>query len=233
MEDTTPPDYQPDPCIDRPNPSEYRQCIRDRLRTEIVRRILDGRYPPDMHLKEMALAKEFGTSQAPVREALRELEALGLVESERYRGTRVLNFQSVDSCEAYELRALIEERSAQLAVPCAPNDIATFLELAQTMCDASAVKDAERYITAALMFHRRIVELSGNSQFLKTFDTMQWEVRSRISAYRKICGLPAHAADHAEVAQFLAKGDGVAAGSKLRAMLEDVAATLHAAADPA
>lgn len=221
-------EHRPDPCVDRPNPSEYRQCIRDRLRTEIVRRILDGRYPPDMHLKEMALAKEFGTSQAPVREALRELEALGLVESQRYRGTRVLNFQSVDSCEAYELRALIEERSAQLAVPCQPHDIATFTDLVQTMCDASTVKDAERYIAAALIFHRRIVELSGNSQFLKTYDAMQWEVRSRIAAYREICGLYAHASDHAEVTQFLAKGDGSAAGSKLRSMLEGVAAALHA-----
>ncbi len=85
-----------------------RECARDRLRDEIVRRILNGDYEAGAHLKELVLAREFGVSQAPVREALRELEMLGLVVSERYCGTRVLPCGSADLREAYELKAVIE-----------------------------------------------------------------------------------------------------------------------------
>lgn len=200
----------------------YRQCIRDRLRAEILQRILDGRYPPDMHLKEMALAKEFGTSQAPVREALRELEVLGLVENQRYRGTRVLSMQTVDLQDAYELRSMIEERSAQLAVPLSAADIGMLRAMVETMRTAAAGHDSESYVCAALVFHRRLVELSGNSQFLKTYDAMHWGIRVRIAAYRKLCDLPQHALEHAEILDVLESGDGAKAGAKLRAMLISV-----------
>ena len=66
-----------------------RVCMRDRIRDVLVARILDGTYPSGLQLKELSLAREFNVSQAPIREALRELEGTGLVTSERYRGTRV------------------------------------------------------------------------------------------------------------------------------------------------
>src|SRR5947209_4717619 len=66
-----------------------RDCMRDQIRKELIKRIVDGTYRPGDRLVELQVAREFNTSQAPVREALRELEALRLVESETYRGTRV------------------------------------------------------------------------------------------------------------------------------------------------
>ena len=53
--------------------------MRDRIRDVLVARILDGTYPAGMQLKELTLAREFNVSQAPIREALRELEGSGLV----------------------------------------------------------------------------------------------------------------------------------------------------------
>ena len=207
-------------------PNPHRQCTRDLLRTEIVRRILDGRYPPDMRLKEMALAKEFGTSQAPVREALRDLEALGLVENERYCGTRVLSASSVDLCEAYELRSLIESRAAELAVPCKPQDISVLTDQLNAMRIAAHNKDPESYSAAALIFHRTIVMLSGNHQFLKAFDAMQWGVRARIAVYRVVGDLVSHCDDHAEVLDLLRQGDGIGAGKRLNLMLTGFINTL-------
>ena len=101
----------------------HRTCMRDHIRNAIVSRILDGSTPAGTRLKEMTLAREFNVSQAPVREALRELEAVGLLESERYRGTRVRNIDMDELREAYELRAAIEEAAARLAVPCAKVDL--------------------------------------------------------------------------------------------------------------
>src|SRR5262249_53910326 len=62
-----------------------RDCMRGQIRRELLRRIIEGHYKPGDRLVELQIAREFDTSQAPVREALRELEAVRLVETETYR----------------------------------------------------------------------------------------------------------------------------------------------------
>ena len=66
-----------------------RAVFREQIKDALVQRILDGTYEPGQRLVELRIAEEFGVSQAPVREALRELEILRLVESEPFRGARV------------------------------------------------------------------------------------------------------------------------------------------------
>src|SRR5262249_41458726 len=104
-----------------------RTCMRDHIRTVLVARILDGTYPAGTQLKELSLAREFNVSQAPIREALRELEGSGLVTCERFRGTRVRGADFNEMLESYELRATLEVRAVELAIPCAP-DVITQLE---------------------------------------------------------------------------------------------------------
>src|SRR6186713_3122859 len=101
-----------------------RVCTRDFIRDTLVGRILDGTYPAGTQLKELHLAREFDVSQAPIREALRELEGSGLVASQRFRGTRVKGADFAEMRESYELRATLEARAVELAVPCAPEAIA-------------------------------------------------------------------------------------------------------------
>lgn len=57
-----------------------RSVLSDTVKDRLLEAILDGRYPPGSRIIETRAAREFGTSQAPVREALRDLEALGVVE---------------------------------------------------------------------------------------------------------------------------------------------------------
>jgi len=97
-----------------------RTCMRDRIRDTLVSRILDGTYPAGTQLKELYLAREFDVSQAPIREALRELEGSGLVSSERFRGTRVKGADFAEMRESYELRMMLEMRSVSLAAPYEP-----------------------------------------------------------------------------------------------------------------
>ncbi len=63
------------------------------------------------------MAQEFEVSQAPVREAFRELETLGIVVSRRYHGTHVREISSKENREIYELRGYLEEIAAQLIPP--------------------------------------------------------------------------------------------------------------------
>jgi len=196
-----------------------RTCMRDQIRDEIVSRILNNHYPPGTHLKELVLAREFHVSQAPVREALRELEMLGLVVSERYKGTHVRNPDKRELSEAYELRAILEERAAQLAVPCNPDEIAELQQILATMHAAVTKQDYTAYITATVAFHRHIIVMSHNSVFLRTWESMLWEVRTRIALQLLEYDYAPFLAAHADVIHALEKQDGVEAGKLLRNLI--------------
>src|SRR6266705_3268452 len=92
-----------------------RTVLRDQVKEILLKRILDGEYKPGDRLVEMHIAQEFEISQAPVREALRELEALGFVESEPYRGTHVRAVTKSELTEIYPVRAALEEVAARAA----------------------------------------------------------------------------------------------------------------------
>ena len=63
-----------------------RSVLADQVKDRLLEGIMDGDYPPDSRIVETQVARELGTSQAPVREALRGLEALGVVEITPFRG---------------------------------------------------------------------------------------------------------------------------------------------------
>jgi DNA-binding GntR family transcriptional regulator len=80
-------------------------------------RILQGQYPDGMPLRQDALAEEFGVSRIPVREALRQLEAEGLVIFNPHRGAVVSTLSLEEIEELFELRALVESDLLRRAVP--------------------------------------------------------------------------------------------------------------------
>lgn len=167
-----------------PAPAVKRVCMRDHIRDTLVGRILDGTYPAGTQLKELYLAREFDVSQAPIREALRELEGSGLVSSERFRGTRVRGADFAEMRESYELRTMLEVRSVVLAAPYSEallSDLESFLH---GMDAAVRADDSEGYIDNALRFHRRLVESSGNRTFLGVWDSLLWDIRGRIALRR-------------------------------------------------
>jgi len=161
-----------------------RTCMRDQIREVLVARILDGTYPAGTQLKELTLAREFNVSQAPIREALRELEGSGLVTSERFRGTHVRGADFEEMRESYELRRMLEQRAVELAAPYPPPLIADLEQFTRAMDSALKVGDPERYIDYALRFHRRVVESSGNRTFLRLWDSLLWDIRGRIALRR-------------------------------------------------
>jgi DNA-binding GntR family transcriptional regulator len=160
--------------------------MRDQIREVLVARILDGTYPAGTQLKELTLAREFNVSQAPIREALRELEGSGLVTSERFRGTRVRGADFDEMRESYELRIMLEVRSVELAAPYARELLDELDHLVRVMESALKVDDQERYIDHALRFHRRLVESSRNRTFLRLWDSLLWDIRGRIALRRLI-----------------------------------------------
>ena len=86
-----------------------------RVRDLLEEAILEGELKPGERLRAEALAQRFGTSRTPIREALLQLEAHGLVEVEPNRGAVVKTFDRDDLRDLYEVRALIEPHAAALA----------------------------------------------------------------------------------------------------------------------
>jgi DNA-binding GntR family transcriptional regulator len=97
---------------------------------EIRKRILDGRYPGRMQLRQESLAEEFGVSRIPVREALVLLETEGLLKIHPHRGAIVVEVVAADVAESYELRALIEPRLLEKSAPhLTPADYSTLRQM--------------------------------------------------------------------------------------------------------
>ena len=94
-----------------------RSVLSDQVKDRLLQSILDGRYPPGARIVETRVARELGTSQAPVREALRDLEALGVVETAAFRGARVRRPSADELLEAFVIRAELESLGARLAIP--------------------------------------------------------------------------------------------------------------------
>ena len=92
-----------------------RTVLREQVKDVLLQRIASGELEPGERLVETRIAQELGTSQAPVREALRDLELLRLVESEPFRGSRVRKFGEAEMTEVYPVRASLEELAARLA----------------------------------------------------------------------------------------------------------------------
>ena len=206
------------------------KCTRRRIRDVLVARILDGTYPAGTRLKELSLAREFNVSQAPIREALRELEGSGLVTSERYRGTRVRGADYRELRESYELRLMMEERALELAAPFPPELIAELATRTRAMASAVDAKDPERYIDEALAFHRSLVQASGNRAFLTVWDFMHWNVRGRVvlrrMASREGKGLKPLVELHRELSARIRVGDVPGAAEKVRAIFRRIAEAL-------
>jgi len=79
--------------------------------------IIDGRLQAGEWLRQEKLAQELGTSQMPVREALKRLVAEGLAERIPYRGVRVIEFSPADIVDICTIRLMLETLAVRLATP--------------------------------------------------------------------------------------------------------------------
>lgn len=88
----------------------------ERSAYELIRSaIVENRYAPGQRLIEQRIAEEFGLSRTPVREALRQLEAEGLIVAQKNRGARVRPMSATELVDLYGLRIRLESYAAELA----------------------------------------------------------------------------------------------------------------------
>jgi DNA-binding GntR family transcriptional regulator len=197
-----------------------RTSLREQIKEILLARILNGEYRPGDRLVELQIAQEFGTSQAPVRESLRELEALGFVESAPYRGTRVRAVTKDELAEIYPVRAALEEVAARAAAQRLDGNVAALAaELAAMHREADSGNLYEE-VRHDVEFHRLIVVASGNRVLQDVWQSLRIEARTLISAIATEIDLHEIAEMHRPVLEALAARDGMLAGRLIREHIE-------------
>jgi DNA-binding GntR family transcriptional regulator len=161
------------------------QALVDELAATIQSRVLSGEIPAGTRLRQESLAAEFGVSRTPVREALRKLQASGLVEVQPRRGAIVRVPSPRDVREAYEVRAELEGLAAELAATRIRDDEVRRLREAQALFRHSVASllawrkrrqpgeepPAEahtEWMEANDLFHLAIQEAAGNARLRRT-----------------------------------------------------------------
>jgi DNA-binding GntR family transcriptional regulator len=183
--------------------------------------IFSGEHPAGSRLREEELAERIGVSRTPVREALRRLDAEGLVEFLPNRGAHVASWSEDDLREIFGLRALLESFGARLAAERIDREtLAALRELCDAMDRSLAGGDPGRVEHVAELnnrFHQRILAASGSKRLPLLLSSLVeaplvYQTFRRYSA-EQVARSMSH---HRELLAALETGDGEWAASVMR-----------------
>jgi DNA-binding GntR family transcriptional regulator len=151
-----------------------RTALADQVKDRLLEQILAGHYPPNSRIVETRVARELGLSQAPVREALRSLEGLGLIEISPFRGARIRHPSTSELLEAYVVRSELESLGARLAVPQLTDaDLADLAALGEEMQRAAREGDRHAVAVADASFHARLVHAARNATLERVWRALE------------------------------------------------------------
>ena len=207
-----------------------RRVLREEVRDHLMKEILDGHLAPGDRIIETRIAQQFGVSQAPVREALRDLELFGVVASSPFRGATVRQMSTEDHLQLYPIRAVLEG----LAARCAASRITEaglrrLDKLMATMQAAAARGDERAQITADFRFHRTIMETAGNWLLVQSWERMQLATTTFLTIARSHRSLEDIANRHGPVLEALRAHDPEGAEREMRRHIEEPGEWLRAA----
>ncbi len=180
--------------------------------------IFTGRFDDGDRLDEIRLAKEFGVSRTPIREALQRLAASGLAAQIPRRGVFVRLPGPVELVEMFETMAEIEAVCGRLAASRISDAALDELEAANRRCrDCVAARDTDGYYRENEEFHRIIYRQSGNGFLAREAQRLQ----HRLKPYRRIQlrlrgRMRQSMAEHEAIVAALGSGDAARTADILR-----------------
>jgi DNA-binding GntR family transcriptional regulator len=197
------------------------QSVADQVYGVLRERIAGGEIERGSRLHQEDLAREFGVSRTPVREALRRLAAEGLVDLYANRGARVATATAEQLRSSYETRLVVEPGAARLAAQ---------LRLRQSLDgmreaiaeQARAGRSPERHFKANRAFHLALVGATGNRQLVQFMEHV-WIGRIGATLYESHidpAGLSADHEAHVAIADAIQAGDADGAERLARGHLE-------------
>jgi DNA-binding GntR family transcriptional regulator len=157
-----------------------RASTTEQVLQELREAIIDGRIAQGEQLREVSLAKTFGTGRSAVREAIRQLVQEGLVEYELHRGAFVRVMSLEDRLDVYVAREAIETGVAKRVVEASePVDLSGLRGALSDMRTAAEGHDrvTEDLIAADIRFHQELVRLADSPRLTRAHETLAAETR--------------------------------------------------------
>jgi len=144
-------------------PGLVKKVLSEQIKEQLMEDLLQKKYKAGDRLVESAIAKEFNVSQAPVREAIKSLVEMELLDFEPYKGITVRAFTADDLSEVFLVRAALESLAARLAAErITAEEIKKLEEVLQYMLKAAKDGDIENRTSYNNQFHDTIIKASGN-----------------------------------------------------------------------
>jgi DNA-binding GntR family transcriptional regulator len=195
-----------------------RQQVADHLREEI----LSSRLAPGEELGEVALARSLGISRGPLREALGQLAAEGLVTIVPRRGAVVKRLTRQEFIDAYQVREALESLAIKLAVPrLGSAEKAELHAMCEQMEQAAAAGDTDGFFEINHEFHARLVRASGNSKLVEVHGQLVAQMgRLMKKSVELRGGTERSAAEHRAILEAVDAGDPIRAAQLLEEHIE-------------
>lgn len=193
----------------------------ERLAGDIADAILEGEFAPGTRLDENSLAQRYGVSRTPVREALRQLGATGLIETRPRRGATVAHVTPQQLDEMFVAMAEVEASCARLsALSMSPLDRRRLAAIHDGMAELVRAADAESYAEANVEFHTTLYAGARNA----VLHEIAVGLRRRLAPFRRAQfrspgRIPSSHAEHGAVVEAILAGD---AGRAHAAMIHHV-----------
>lgn len=196
--------------------------------------ILDGTLPPGMKLRQETLAESIGISRLPIRSALIQLEADGLVIFHARRGAMVRALSVEEATEVYHLRTLLEKEALRLAMAeMTPERVAALRELARTADDIS---EGGEFVEARTEFYATLYDAQSRPLMWEMIEQLRLKLGRYVLGWRLVSP-GSHDHSHGELIDVVAEGDADEAlrvlESHLNHVRDGVIALLDAAATEA
>jgi DNA-binding GntR family transcriptional regulator len=199
--------------------------LREEVCDRLIEDILTGSLPPGTRLIETRLARRFGISQAPVREALRDLALFGFVVTSPFHGSQVRDIPPGELLEIYPVRAALEGLAAREAAPrMVPATLARLDGLIGEMREAADRRDHRAHVEADFTFHESVVKSSGNRILEHVWHTMRLATTTFVThAMITLTHRSLHeiAERHVPVLHVLRARDGAAAEIAMRRHIQE------------
>jgi len=199
----------------------------------VARGIIEGRLRPGDDLNSVDLAKRFGVSRTPVREALFALTREGLVDWSPRRRPRVAAMQLKEVREIYALRALLYGQVSLAIVEHATDeDIAALWRAHGKLAEVAARGDVDGYFWANVAFRDEELRVSRNGIFKEVLDSMRMRTNRLRHLSTSLPGrLQRSCTDHQRLCEAYAERDGVLAAALNRSIVMGALHAIEAAWD--
>lgn len=155
-----------------------RRPLAEIVAEEMTNIILNGELRPGEKLNEVEIAERLNVSRGPVREATRQLQEAGLLESFAYRGSFVRKLDQREVAEIYALREMLECSAAADAIRVATSEDLRAMDQALRDSEMAALSNARgRMIEADVAFHLALCRAGHNLRIAETFNKLVTELR--------------------------------------------------------